>query len=86
MCQLTELNRQLAEAEAELEDAYSMSEEAVCFRYNVEDKDTAITLINEEIEALHRRIEEAEKIEARDQPRPYHFAFPTEASYWAYRY
>lgn len=86
MCQLTELNRQLAEAEAELEDVYSMSEEAVCFRYNVEDKDAAITLINEDIEALYRRIEEAEKIEARDQPRPYHFAFPTEASYWAYRY
>ena len=86
MSNINELRHKLAEAEAELDDIYTMSEEAVCFRYNVKDKDAAITLINEEIEALYRRIEEAEKIEARDQPRPYHFAFPTEASYWAYRY
>lgn len=54
------LRSKLAEAEAELQDVYTMSEEAVCFRYNTDTKEEAITAIIEWIEDLIQQIEDAE--------------------------
>lgn len=54
------LRSKLAETEAELQDVYTMSEEAVCFRYNTDTKEEAITAIIEWIEDLIQQIEDAE--------------------------
>jgi hypothetical protein len=55
------LNHLLTDAYDELEDIYTMSEEAVCFRYNVCTKQEIITMMLEEIEQLEYRLDEAEK-------------------------
>lgn len=40
---------QIEEWEDDLADLYTMSEEAACFRFNVDSKDEAIELINLEL-------------------------------------
>lgn len=52
------LERQLSELEQELEDLYSMSEEAACFRYNVIYKEEAIIILKEEIEQVSAQLSE----------------------------
>lgn len=59
------LRSKLAEAEAELQDVYTMSEEAACFRYLTDTKEETITVIIEWIEDLIQQIEDAE---AKDAP------------------
>lgn len=46
--------------ENELADLYTMSEEAACFRYNVDCKQEAIDILNDEIQEAYNAIEEAE--------------------------
>lgn len=86
---MTNLKYQLSEAEAELDDLYSMSEEAACFRYNTNTKEDAITMVREWIEGLIEQVEheQEEKMmeEARITPQPYHFAFATESEFWNFK-
>ncbi|MBR3912573.1 MAG: hypothetical protein IKJ48_07930 [Alistipes sp.] len=56
----SKLERQLRELNTELDDVYAMSEEAVCFRYNVDCKEEIITLLNEEIEQVSAQLEALE--------------------------
>jgi hypothetical protein len=60
---LLNLRIQLREAETELEDLYLMSEEAACFRYNVESKQEAIDTLDEELQDTYEALEEAERDE-----------------------
>lgn len=45
--------------ENELADLYAMSEEAACFRYNVDDKQEAIDILDDELRITYRQIDEA---------------------------
>ena len=78
------LRSKLADAEIELDDLYSMSDEAACFRYNTDSKESAIEMVRDWIEWLITDIERAEEAEATPNTE-YHFAFPTEASFWNYK-
>lgn len=49
--------------ENELADLYAMSEEAACFRYNVESKQEAIDTLDEELQNTYKALEEAERDE-----------------------
>lgn len=60
---LNNLRRDLREAELELSDIYAMSEEAACFRYNVNNKDEAIEILEEVIQSLQAEIAEAEELQ-----------------------
>jgi hypothetical protein len=60
----SQLERQLRELNTELEDVYTMSEEAACFRYNVTYKEEVIILINEEIEAVAAQLDELDNEDA----------------------
>ena len=55
------LRNSLAELEAELDDAYTMSEEAACFRYNVDTKNEAIEILKERINEAHIELDEAKE-------------------------
>lgn len=44
----------------ELSDLYTMSEEAACFRYNVDYKEEAIELLKYEIQEAYEALEKAE--------------------------
>lgn len=83
------LRRELKELNAELSDIYDLSEEAACECYNVDRKAEIIEIMNDEIKAKSAELEEAEWDMGDDDDseieRPYHFAFRTEASYWAYK-
>lgn len=46
------MNSRYTELNNELEDVYSMSEEAVCFRYNVDNKAEAIAILQAEIDSI----------------------------------
>lgn len=46
--------------ENELADLYAMSEEAACFRYNVDYKQEAIDILNDELQDAYKALEEAE--------------------------
>lgn len=54
---LIQLKADLKEAEFELSDLYSMSDEAACFRYMVDSKEEAIRIIEEDIKAYEAEIE-----------------------------
>jgi hypothetical protein len=45
--------------ENELADLYAMSEEAACFRYNVDEKQEAIDILDDELRITYRQIDEA---------------------------
>jgi hypothetical protein len=49
--------------ENELADLYAMSEEAACFRYNVDYKQEAIDMLNEDLQEAYWALEEAERKE-----------------------
>lgn len=51
------LRNELAEAEAELNDIYTMSEERACDLYNVDFKQEAILLMEEHIDGLIAKID-----------------------------
>lgn len=46
------MNSKYTELNNELEDVYAMSEEAVCFRYNVDNKAEAIVILQAEIDSI----------------------------------
>ncbi len=48
----TDLRNNLAGLEAELDDLYTMSEEAARFRYNVDNKAEAIAILQAEIDSI----------------------------------
>lgn len=54
----------------ELSDLYTMSEEAACFRYNVDYKEEAIELLKYEIQEAYEALEEAEA-EAEEEAKAY---------------
>lgn len=58
-----ELRMQIEEWEDDLADLYTMSEEAACFRFNVDSKDEAIELINLELQDAYKALEKAEQDE-----------------------
>ena len=58
-----ELRTQIKEWEGDLADLYTMSEEAACFRFNVDSKDEAIELINMELQDAYKALDEAEREE-----------------------
>lgn len=57
------------ELEAEIEDVYTMSEEAACFRYNVDSKEEIIQMLKEEEKSLIEQIEyEEEELVRKNTP------------------
>lgn len=54
----SQLERKLRELETELEDIYSMSEEAACFRYNVNNKEEILLIVNEDIAVISAELDE----------------------------
>lgn len=46
------MNSRYTELNNELEDVYAMSEEAACFRYNVDTKAEAIAILQAEIDSI----------------------------------
>lgn len=58
-----ELKIKIEEVELELADLYSMSEEAACFRYNVDEKSEAIIAIHEELTELYKRLDKLQEEE-----------------------
>lgn len=59
-----ELKWIIEELEYELADLYSMSEEAACFRYNVDYKEEAIDILKDELEEAYKALEKVEQDEA----------------------
>lgn len=58
-----EKQAQIEELESELEDLYTMSEEAACFRYHVDCKEDAINILKGELEEAYKAFDEAEREE-----------------------
>lgn len=58
--QLEAIKREISQLEIELADVYSMSEESVIFRYNVDYKEEAIECLEDQIKTLYSRCEEIE--------------------------
>ena len=85
MRELMLLRVDLSEAENELNDIYSMSEEAACFRYLCDTKEEAINILEEDIKELSHKIamlEESEDDEYKGWCDP---AFRTEAEFYRSR-
>lgn len=62
-----ELRNQIEEWEGDLIDLCAMSEEAACFRFNVDSKYEAIELINMELQDAYKALDEAEYEEAAEE-------------------
>ncbi len=62
-----ELRNQIEELEGDLADLYTMSEEAACFRFNVDSKDEAIEIITMELKDAYKALDEAEREEAAEE-------------------
>ena len=60
---MKELKTKVEEIELELADLYYMSEDAACFRYNVDTKQEAIEMLNEELMQLYVELREKENEE-----------------------
>lgn len=90
MDNLTTLKRELSERQAEYNDLLNLSEDAVCDLYNVDTKEEAIKIFQEQIDSLIKEIDNVQESnldpDAEMEERMLHFAFPTERAYWAYRY
>ena len=54
---MSRLKDKAAALEMELADLYAMSEEAACFRYNVDYKDEAIAMINEDLIEIYNELD-----------------------------
>lgn len=79
----------LAKQEANLIEVYYMSEDEACQRWNVDYKDEAIDIIEEAIESLRSDIatlEESLEAEAEAERPMFHHAFPTETTFWRFKY
>lgn len=61
MCRIKELNKKYREVDAELADLYTMSEEAACDLYKVCDKEEAIHLLQQRLQAIDDEIEIIER-------------------------
>lgn len=62
MCNTADrLRRELKELNADLDDLYTMSEEAACKCYNVDSKEEAISILVDEIQAISKELEYAEE-------------------------
>lgn len=57
---MSETKTKIEEIEMELADLYYMSEDAACFRYNVDTKQEAIEMLNEELMQLNVLLREKE--------------------------
>ena len=57
---MRELENKVAQLENELADLYTMSEEAACFRYNVDYKQEAIDILTDDLNEAYKALEEAE--------------------------
>lgn len=62
-----ELQMQIEELENELEDLCTMSEEDACSCFNVDSKYEAIELLNMELQAAYRALDEAEREEEAEE-------------------
>lgn len=60
---MRELENKVAQLENELADLYTMSEEAACFRYNVDYKQEAIDILADDLNEAYKALEEAEQAE-----------------------
>lgn len=60
---MQETRTKIEELENELADLYSMSEEAACFRYNVDYKEEAVDFLKDELEEAYKSFEETEREE-----------------------
>ena len=89
MDNLTTLKRELSERQAEYNDLLDLSEDAVCDMYNVDTKSEAINIFQEQIDSLIKEIDNIQESnldpDAEMEQRMYHFAFPTERAFWAYK-
>ena len=57
---MQELKAKAIALENELADLYSMSEEAACYRYNTWSKQEAIDILDEELTAVWKQLEDME--------------------------
>lgn len=81
-----ELRTQIEELEGDLADLYTMSEEAACFRFNVDSKDEAIEIITMELKDAYNALEEAEREEEAEEYAGWcDPAFPTMADFYRMR-
>lgn len=77
------MNSRYTELNNELEDVYAMSEEAACFRYNVDSKAEAIDILQAEINSI---AEDDDNQESNDHDRGWcDPAFRTEADFYRMR-
>lgn len=79
------LRVELSEAENELNDIYSMSEEAACFRYLCDTKNEAINILEESIEEITHKIELLEEQNNEEYRSWCDPAFRTEADFYRMR-
>ena len=61
MSAIDKLRRELKELNAELDDLYTMSEEAACECYEVDSKEEAISFLVDEIQSTTKDLEYAEE-------------------------
>ena len=54
-----DIQREIDDTNAELDQVMLMSEKEVIYKYNVDEKNEAVTLIKEDLESLDRELEEA---------------------------
>lgn len=83
-----ELRTKLRALNAELNDIYAMSEEALQFAYNSDNRAEVIAWGQADIADIQAQLDEAEAENDPDgemEDRLYHFAFRTEADFWAYK-
>lgn len=85
MRELMLLRVELSEAENELNDIYSMSEEAACFRYLCDTKDEAINILKESIGEITHKIELLEEQNNEEYKHWCDPAFRTEADFYRMR-
>lgn len=85
MRELMLLRTDLSEAEAELNDIYTMSEEAACFRYLCDTKNEAIHILEESIEEITHKIELLEEQNNEEYKNWCDPAFRSEADFYRMR-
>lgn len=79
---IKKLRAKASDLEIELSDLYAMSEERACDYYQVDYKEEAITLINEELAEAYKAIDEAEEREIAEMYKGWADpAFKTEADF-----
>lgn len=82
MCRVKELHKMFYAIDAELADLYTMSEEAACDLYEVCDKEEAIQMLQQRLQAIDDEIEIIERGDTIGWADP---AFRDEAAFYAMR-